>query len=136
MPACLLRRAPLLLVLVAALALPAAARGAACGDTSPLSLTSPTSGVGLLGGAWDWIKTLRPQTGCGIAPNGACARTTPRPPGRGPQEGCGLDPNGRCANNAPRPALRPQEGCGIDPNGRCAYSAPRSGTGGAVRAGS
>jgi hypothetical protein len=136
MPAGRLRRVPLLpLILAATLALSAAARGAALGYAAPVPLTSAAFGADTLGGIWDWIKTLWPLTGCGLDPNGACARTTPRPPGRRPQEGCGLDPNGRCAYSAPRPALRPQEGCGIDPNARCAYSAPRQAPGRAGRAG-
>lgn len=71
-------------------------------------------GSGLAAQVWSWIRTILPDSGCGIDPSGGnCVASAPRP---GTPAGAAASP--------PRPTpaagkVRPTAGCGIDPGGSC-----------------
>jgi len=73
---------------------------------------SSVDGSGLAGQLWSWMRTIWPQSGCTIDPDGQCRNAAP--------------PIGTLAGAAAAPRrlsrsdkVRPTSGCGIDPGGQC-----------------
>jgi hypothetical protein len=92
------------LVLALTLAVPCLA-GATVSPARAQAGGVASSGGHLLAQAWSWLRSLWPDAGCILDPNG-----------------------GRCVPHAPAAPVRPDEGCIIDPNGKCGMSPPRSGS--------
>jgi hypothetical protein len=85
----------------------AASRGSAPGRARQATSTPPH-----LIGLWDWLTSLwATDGGCGIDPNGLCAKSQSLADG-----GCTLDPDGRCVKGL----SAADGGCGLDPGGLCA----------------
>jgi hypothetical protein len=113
------RRKPILFLLIAVLATPAAFAAGPRADESarPAQVRQP-AGFDLLSQLWNSLRSLWSEEGCNIDPDGRCAPAlAPQPPASiKTDEGCGIDPDGRCLSG---PATQSDTGCHIDPNGRC-----------------
>ena len=97
-------KAVLGLALALTLALPCLAGAASLpGRTQAAGVGS--SGGHLLAQAWSWLRSLWPDAGCVIDPNG-----------------------GKCVSQAPTQTAQPDGGCVIDPDGKCRISPARGGS--------
>jgi hypothetical protein len=76
---------------------------------------SSATGPGLAAQLWGWVRTIWPDSGCLIDPDGRCGSTAPRPGARAaapaarrirPEGGCTIDPSGQCGGMSPRPGAR------------------------------